>query len=190
MRLAPDQVDQNVGDLVVVVLDDIDAGQLIRQVFAVGKRLRLGVGRLVGHRVDGGAANALQSDRVGMDRNEQVGLVLAGDADAVVEPQEVVGLARQTHVVAAVRLELGLQLIREGQRDLLFDRAVQPLRAAVDAAMAGVDHDGERRWSGNARLCRPDRLLAVVVEPVVSAWIARAASNSRSEAAAISATMR
>ena len=89
MRLAADEIDQDVGDLVILFLD-VDAGELVGQVFAVGERLRLGIGRLVGHRVDGGAADALEADRVGVDRDEQVGLVLAGDADAVVEAQELV----------------------------------------------------------------------------------------------------
>ena len=63
----------------------VDAGQLVGQVLAVGKRLRLGVRRLVGDGVDRRAANALQADRVGMDRDEQVGIVLAGDAHPLVE---------------------------------------------------------------------------------------------------------
>ena len=44
----------------LVLVLDVDAGELVGQVFAVGQRLRLGVGRLVGDGVDGGAANALQ----------------------------------------------------------------------------------------------------------------------------------
>ena len=58
MRLAADQIDQDVGDLVILLLD-VDAGQLVGEVLAIGERLRLGVGRLVGNRVDGRAADAL-----------------------------------------------------------------------------------------------------------------------------------
>ena len=67
----------------------------------------------------------LQPDRVGMDRDEQVGLVLAGDAHALVEAQELVLVARHVDVVRAVLGELVLQLEREGQRDGLLDRAVR-----------------------------------------------------------------
>ncbi len=97
----------------MVFLLDRDAGELVGKVFAVGKRLRLGVRSLVGNRIDGGAANALQPDRVGMDRDEQVGLVLPGDLHAVVEAQELVLLARHEHVVAAVGAQLVAQFRRQ-----------------------------------------------------------------------------
>ena len=86
----------------MVLFLDLDAGELVGEVFAVGQRLRLGVRRLVGNGVDGRAADALQPDRVGMDRDEEVGLVLPGDPHAVVEAQELVLLARHEDIVAAV----------------------------------------------------------------------------------------
>ena len=50
-----------------------------------GQRLGLGVGGLFGERVDGGAARLGPAHRVGMDGDEQVCLVLARDAHAVLQ---------------------------------------------------------------------------------------------------------
>ena len=105
MRLAADEVDKDVGDLVILLLH-VDAGERIGEVLAIRRRLGLGVRGLVRDGVDGCAADALAADRVGMDRDEQVGLVLAGDSHPLVERQELVALARHVDVILAGLLQL------------------------------------------------------------------------------------
>jgi hypothetical protein len=142
MRFPADQVDQNIGYLAVLLLD-FHSGQLVGKVLAVGQRLRLGVGGLVGDRIDRGAADALQVYRVGMDRNEQVGAVLPGNSHTFVEAQELVGFACHEDLVAAAGAKPVTQFGRKRQGDVLLDRSVPPLGAAIDAAMSGIDDDCE-----------------------------------------------
>ena len=121
-----------------------------------------------------------------MDRNEQVGLVLARDAHTLVEAQELVLLAGQVDIVLAGLGELFLELQRKGQRDRLFDRAVGAFGAAVDAAVAGVDHHREALVADrSAGLPSRSPFFVDAVEPVVCAWSASAWSNLRSDEAAI-----
>ena len=123
---------------------DLDAGDLVGKVLADRLRRRRRVRGPVGHRVDGRAAHPLQADCVGMDGYEEIGLVLTGDAHALVEPKEDdLGRASSGRRSGPVSSSAVFELQSERERDRLFQRAARALRPAVDAAMAGVDDDGE-----------------------------------------------
>ncbi len=175
----------------VVLLLDLDAGELVGEVFAVGQRLRIRVRCLFGHGVDRRAAYAFQPDRVGVDRDEQVGLVLPGDPDTVVEAQELVLLARHEHIVAAVGAQPVAQLRGEGQRDVLLHSAATgpaapPSMPPCPGSMTTVNF-----WPSRPVLSPRRSLFGVVsVEPVVCACSASASSKARCEADEMSATVR
>ena len=86
-----------------------------------------------------------------MDRDEQRRIGVAGDFDPIVERNECVAVARHHHLVAAGRLEPALEFAREVEDEVFLDRAARAERAAVDAAMSGIeDDDGRARGRGAA----------------------------------------
>ncbi len=74
-------------------VDSLLAGDLVREVFALGKVGGQLVGCLVGDGVDGRAADVVLLQRIGMQGDEEAGMVLAGDLHALGKRQEFV-LAR------------------------------------------------------------------------------------------------
>src|SRR5690606_32469617 len=108
----------------------------VGKVLADGLGRGFGVGSLVGNGVDRRTTHALQPDRIRMDGDQQVGLVLARDANALVEAQEYVPVTRQEDVVFAQIAKRLLQFERESERYGLFERTGDALRTCVDAAMA------------------------------------------------------
>jgi hypothetical protein len=79
-------------------------------------------------------------ERVGVDRDEQVGLDLARLVDAHVERQEVVAVARQQRAHVRLGVDQRLEAARDHQRDVLLARAAPADRARVLAAVP------RRRW--------------------------------------------
>ena len=76
------QIDQDVGDIVVVAFaDQMDAGDHVGLVFPGRQRLGLGVGGFFGQGIDGGAADPAIGEGVGVQGNEQIGAVDARRAD-------------------------------------------------------------------------------------------------------------
>ena len=79
LRLALREIDENVSDI-IGFFGEIDAGDDVGAVFRIGQPLRLGIGGLVGQRVDGrpigGAAAARQ--RIAVDRDEQLRAAVPG----------------------------------------------------------------------------------------------------------------
>ncbi len=87
-----------------------------------------------------------------MQGNEQIGLVLASQRDALGKRQERIGVPRQRHVEPAGFHQQALELEREGEDDVFL---LQPIRrpcAPIHAAMAGID---DHQWPHLAgRRCR------------------------------------
>ena len=99
---------------------------------------------------------------------EQVRLVGAGAADAVLELHEVVARARHHGAHAGLRVDALRELLRDRERDGLVARAGLADGARVLAAVPGVDRDHEvalpvaaghlegRRRSGRERVAEVD----------------------------------
>ena len=75
-----------------------------------------------------------------MQGDEQVGMIGAGDGNALAQRNEDVAVARHVDGIAA-RFQRPRQLQSFRQRQVFFLQAVDTHRAAVQAAMAGIDHD-------------------------------------------------
>ena len=126
----------------------------------LGHPPRLVVARLVREEVHLAALRPPRPAGVRVDRDEEVGLVVVRDRGALVESHVQVLVAGQEHREAARVHELRPQLARDGQRDVLLERASGPARARVLSAVAGVDHhrpDGGllRRARGAGAAARP-----------------------------------
>ena len=145
------QVDQDLGHDVLLI-GQIDPGQDIGTVLLACKPRRLVVRGLLGQRVDRGAAHVGRLDQaVGVQRQEQLALALAGHLQAIAQAHDAIGVARHDHRVAAGRLELAAQLEGHREHDVLLVGAVGADRAGIDAAMAGIDHDDP--LAGRRRRC-------------------------------------
>jgi hypothetical protein len=130
---------------------EIDAGNEIGLVLARGQGRGLLVGRLFRQREDGGAAHVLFRQRVGVDREKQVGAGGARARDPLGQRHELVLGARQLDADAPARAELARELVRGRKHNVLLVCAARADAAGIDAAMAGIEHD-ERR--GAARPVR------------------------------------
>ncbi|MNM80625.1 hypothetical protein D3C81_925970 [compost metagenome] len=98
-----------------------------------------------------------------MDRDEQVGALLAGDLGTFAQRNEVVAGTRQFGAEALHLVDLPLQLARDRQGDVLLVQATRTQGARVFTAVAGIDGDddvalaaGRNRQLGH-RLARRDR---------------------------------
>ena len=80
-----------------------------------------------------------------MHGNEEIGVLVAGEADTGVQFDEAVGIARQRHAVVAAMLERLTQLERGIEHDVLLANAGHPDRARIAPAVSGVDDDGAAR---------------------------------------------
>jgi hypothetical protein len=76
-----------------------------------------------------------------MHRNEQVGILGAGDLIAPLERDEIVAVAGQHGLHARLPVDLRGQRTRHRQGDVLLQRAAGAVRTGILAAMAGVDRD-------------------------------------------------
>jgi hypothetical protein len=110
---------------------------------------RHALGALFRQGVDAGAAGRGVGSRIGVQRDEQVGVGPAGDLHAGFQRHEGVGLAGHDHGVAAGLLQLGLQRLGGGQGDVLLG-GVGARRAGILAAVAGVDDDDLLQAQGRA----------------------------------------
>ncbi|MNP17303.1 hypothetical protein D3C76_1097320 [compost metagenome] len=98
-----------------------------------------------------------------MDRDEQVGALLAGDLGALAQRDEVVAGTRQFGAEALHLVDLPLQFAGDRQGDVLLVQPARAERARVLAAVAGVDGDhhvalaARRSRHPGHRLARSDR---------------------------------
>lgn len=76
-------------------------GDLIGAVFALGEIFRHGAtGAAVGERKDGGAGRTRVGKAVGVNRHKQIGAVLVGDLNAIVQWNKGIAATRQTGIDA------------------------------------------------------------------------------------------
>ncbi len=127
----------------VVVGGGVDAGlELGGVVLEVGQAARLLVGRVEAEE-EGLRAGRLPLDgAVGVDADEQAGLVVVGDGGPVLVRDVDVAVAGQDDREAHVPLDQGLELEADGQGDVLFEVPELALGAGLHAAVAGVDDHG------------------------------------------------
>ena len=92
--------------------------------------------------------------RVGMDRDEQCGLVVARDAHPLGQRNEGVVRARHDHAVFAALLDAVAQAPAQIQHQIFFGLACRGLGAVIDSAMARIDHDHGARVRPSAASCR------------------------------------
>ena len=86
-----------------------------------------------------------------MDRDEHVGLLVAGPLDANAMRQEVISLTRQNGAHARFPVDSVLEPPRNCQRDILFARARSAQGAGIVAAMTGVDCHNDVATAGRGR---------------------------------------
>ena len=148
------QVDQDVGDVARLVRQ-VDAGDHVGAVFRFGKARRLGVGGVVGQRVDRRALGVALDppQRIGMDRDEQRGLTLPRQLHPLAERHEAVVGPRHDHAIFSGFFELIAQQQREIEHQRLFrDVAARRPGAVIDAAVTGIDHDDRPRIALGRRI--------------------------------------
>ena len=108
-------------------------------VFARGQKGRLAVGGLLRQRINRQAADCRFGQRVGVDRQKQLGPVAARPRDALAQLHQNIPAPGQHHPIPAGGLELALQLARHRQRYIFFLDAARTDRAGIDAAMPGIE---------------------------------------------------
>ncbi len=86
---------------------------------------------------------------VGVDGNEEIGLVVVGDGGPLVEGHVLVPVSRQEDLQPLAVDEVALQSSCEGQGDVLLERPAGALGTVVAAAVTGIDDD----HTGRHRLC-------------------------------------
>ena len=161
---------------------EIDAADRVRLVFGFRQPLGLGVGGLVGQRVDGGALGIALAARqgVGMDRDEQRRRLVARDLHAVGERNE--GVVRPGHddAIFARFLDAVAQRQAKSQHQVLFHASSPPAwvplsmppwpgsitttgrvsGGAAGLAAAGASPAQRRRWHRRSRAAVRDGFRA------------------------------
>jgi hypothetical protein len=93
--------------------------------------------------VHGRPADAPVHEGIGVDRDEEIGLVGACTPDAVAELHEIIAGTRQHGFHAGLRVYLVGELLRDRECDILLARAGLADRARIFTAMARIDRDDE-----------------------------------------------
>src|SRR5262249_37921939 len=128
-----------------------NASDQIGFVFAGGELGGLLVRCFVGERIHRSAGDVGLLDGIGMDGDEEIGAGAAGNIDALFQNVEGIVFPGQLYLVIAAGEELFFQFLGDGERDVLFIRAVDAVRTRIIAAVAGIDDDQRlltfyRRW--------------------------------------------
>ena len=118
--------------------------------------------------VNAGAARATIVGRVGMDRDQEVGVVLPSESQRAPEGDGAVAGPCQFDPVATRRLQRAAQLLRRLQRDRLFHHSGHANRTRIAPAMAGVDDD--ERSIGRPRRSRDTCGRLFAVDRLGGAW--------------------
>jgi hypothetical protein len=78
-----------------------------------------------------------------VNRDEEIGARVVGDLHALAVRDEIIAIADQHGAHAGLIVDLGSELLGDGEHYVLFARAASPEGAGVLAAVAGVDHDDD-----------------------------------------------
>ena len=123
----------------------IDAPDAVRVILLVGEPLGLGTGGpVLGEDKNRGARRVLiLLIGIGMDGNEEIGVVLAPQFDALVEAQVVITVPHQVGAHPGLPIDQVRQLASDGQGDVLFRGAIDADGPRVLAPMPRIDSDDE-----------------------------------------------
>ncbi len=108
---------------------------------------------LVEH-VDRGAFRVGASIRVGMNRDEEIRVRLVRDLHSLAMRDEIVAVAHEHGAHAGLRVDLGRELARDREHDILLPRAAATARAGILAAVPRVDRDDDVATAIGRRLRR------------------------------------
>ncbi len=108
---------------------------------------------------DLGARRGRPDGGVGVEADEQVGLVVVGDRRTLVEPDGLVAVPGEDDERPQPGLDGGLQAAGRDERDVFFLHALGAARAVLVAAVPGIDHDRpdsarRRQAEQRRRVCR------------------------------------
>jgi hypothetical protein len=145
----------------LVLVAQVGAADEVGRVLAVGHPARSAARRAVlAEREHRRAARVRAHERVGVDRDEEVGLDAARLLDALVQRHEEVRIARHHRAHVRLRVEAVAQHERDREDDVLLARAARPDRARVLAAVPGIDRDDDEAIDLALRRLRRQRLRA------------------------------
>ena len=129
------------------------AGKTVSAVLAPRQSRGLRVGSGIGKCIDAGATHRVIGKCIGVHRDEQRRAVHLGHLHSGVQWNERIACAGQRDPVAALGLQLALQLERHGECHLLLVGAGNADRTRILAAVTGVQH--HQRWRGTRNELRP-----------------------------------
>ncbi len=122
----------------------------------IGALARLGVGAFDAQVIDLGALDEGPHGRVGVDAEEDVGLMVVGERRPIVVRDDAVVFAREEHPQAEAAFDQRAQPARHRERDVLLERAARSLRAKFVATVTGIDDHGPQAGRGRGRHRRTD----------------------------------
>jgi len=159
-------VPQDHPDVVLVILVGRDpALELGLGVFEIGQPPHIFVGGVEVEEERLRPAGTLFIRAVGVDADEELGVVIVGRGGPVLQQDLDVLVAGENHAEGQVALDYGLQLEADGQGDVFFQSAGLALGPALHAAVPRVDDDrpgARRKGDGRSALVlrgRSGRLL-------------------------------
>ena len=124
------------------LIGERDAALEIRCVLLLGQSSRASTRRAaLGQDVHRSARYLPITHRIGVDRDEHVGVRCARALDAIVQCDEVVTIAREYRVHTGLAIDARGQCASDGERDILLVRAVDTGGARVHATMSRIDRD-------------------------------------------------
>ena len=89
-----------------------------------------------------------------MNRDEEIGVRLVRDLHALAMRDEIVAVAHEHRAHAGLRVDLGRELARDREHDVLLARAAATARAGILAAVPRVDRDDDVAAAIGRRLRR------------------------------------
>ena len=115
----------------------------------LGQAARLRVGAIDAQVVDLGALHRGPDGGVGVNADEDIGLLAVGVRRSLVERHRPIVVARENDAQPETALDQRAQAPRHRERDVLLEGAAAALRAQLVAAVARIDHDGAHAGRGH-----------------------------------------
>ena len=124
---------------------EIDPADQVGFVLTLREPARRGTRRAaIGQGENRRTARRRRRERIGVQRDEQVGLDAPGFLDPRIQGDVVVVVAGQHRAHSGLGIDEGLEPARDRQRDVLLEGAASPDRTGVLATMPGIDGDDDR----------------------------------------------